>query len=434
MDLTKQPPRRPSNANMAGIVGLARMTDKGRGHNAETIGLYLYGADSKLDTSILQFVHMGFEEFADAADAMSDDDLSALVLEKAQRSEAEIEAFNHKNLTREPEDDSHRQILKERLAKYAPERTDIKTIFSSIELDDWGDFRDVDLTQRPPRSPYWRSVFGVMGAARMADKGRAAKIGKLGEYKYGEDSGLDRAILAFLGVGADEFVQAAYANPNDRELSEWIGERVQKTPPEICAFNASRAQFGRFGEVRERFMVRRAAVCGENTSAIDTFFDLIDYEDELSFGIVDLTRRAPRSIYDTSVGGVAGLARAIDKARAYNSDLLGEYWYGEDSGVDRGVLIFVGAKPGGFAEALKENGGDEEALAWLGEGLRTKAPEEIEKFNHDLWTMGPRNDHQWAFVRNVVGSLDPQRQDICCFAAMTVLDDKVYFARFKAGV
>jgi hypothetical protein len=115
MDLTKQPPRRPSNANMAGIVGLARMTDKGRGHNAETIGLYLYGADSKLDTSILQFVHMGFEEFADAADAMSDDDLSALVLEKAQRSEAEIEAFNHKNLTREPEDDSHRQILKERL-------------------------------------------------------------------------------------------------------------------------------------------------------------------------------------------------------------------------------------------------------------------------------------------------------------------------------
>ena len=27
MDLTKQPPRRPSNTGMAGLAGLARMTD-----------------------------------------------------------------------------------------------------------------------------------------------------------------------------------------------------------------------------------------------------------------------------------------------------------------------------------------------------------------------------------------------------------------------
>ena len=42
----------------------------------------------------------------------------------------------------------------------------------------------------------------------------------------------------------------------------------------------------------------------------------MDFDDEKSFGIVDLRRHAPRSIYDVSVGGVAGLARAIDKARA----------------------------------------------------------------------------------------------------------------------
>ncbi len=434
MDLTKQPPRRPSNAHMAGIVGLARMTDKARGHNAEMMGLYRYGADSKLDTSILEFVHMEFEEFAEAADSLSDEALARLVAEKAQRSQEEIDKFNRKHLEREPEDDLHRQMLKERLAKYAPERTDIKTIFASLELDDWGDFRDVDLTARPPRSAYWRSVFGVMGAARMADKARAAKIGQLGEYKYGQDSGLDKAILAFLGLAADEFMEAAYANPNDAELSEWIAERVQKTPPEICAFNAGRAQFGRFGQVRARFLERRAAVCGENTTDIDTFFDLNDYDDEKSFGIVDLTRHAPRSIYDTSVGGVAGLARAIDKARAYNSHLLGEYWYGDDSGVDRGVLAFVGAKADEFAAALKTQSGDSEVGVWLGERLSGKSTEEIETFNQQLWTAAPRNDHQWAFVRKVVGALDPKRQDICCFAAMTVLDDKVYFARLKAGV
>ena len=38
MDLTRQPPRRPSNDRVAGIIGLARMIDKARGHNAETIG------------------------------------------------------------------------------------------------------------------------------------------------------------------------------------------------------------------------------------------------------------------------------------------------------------------------------------------------------------------------------------------------------------
>ena len=112
MDLTKEPPRRPSNANMAGIVGLARMTDKARGHNAEKMGLYRYGVDSKLDTSILEFIHMGFEEFAEAADTLNDEALAALAVEKAQRSQEEIDEFNRKHVEREPEDDSHRQMLK----------------------------------------------------------------------------------------------------------------------------------------------------------------------------------------------------------------------------------------------------------------------------------------------------------------------------------
>ena len=38
MDLTKQPPRRPTNTSMLGIVSLARLTDKARAHRANTIG------------------------------------------------------------------------------------------------------------------------------------------------------------------------------------------------------------------------------------------------------------------------------------------------------------------------------------------------------------------------------------------------------------
>ena len=58
MDLTRQPPRRPSNAQVAGIVGLARMIDKARGHNAETIGEFKYGDDSGLDVEVLEFINM----------------------------------------------------------------------------------------------------------------------------------------------------------------------------------------------------------------------------------------------------------------------------------------------------------------------------------------------------------------------------------------
>ena len=66
MDLTRQPPRRPSNASVAGIVGLARMIDKARGHNAETIGEFKYGDDSGLDVEVLEFINMDAAEFAEA--------------------------------------------------------------------------------------------------------------------------------------------------------------------------------------------------------------------------------------------------------------------------------------------------------------------------------------------------------------------------------
>ncbi len=433
MDLTKQPPRRPSNAGFAGIVGLARMTDKARGHNAETIGLFKYGTDSGLDMEVLELVRMSAADFSEAVDTMDDDQLQTHVLEKARRSQEEIDAFNREHLEREPQDDLHRRLLEERLAKYAPDRTDIKTVFASIELDDWGDFRGLDLTQGPPRTPYLRSMFGLMCGARMADKARATKIGKLGDYKYGDDSGFDRTVLAFLELDAETFMEAAYANPNDIELSEWISERVQKIPPEICAFNAARAQHGRFGEARDRYVERRNEICPDRHD-IDTFFDLIDYDDEKSFSLVDLTRHAPRSIYDTSLGGVAGLGRAIDKGRAYNTHTLGEYWYGDDSGFDRAVLAFLDTTADTFAGALKIHESDEGVLGWLGERLNGKDEQEVSAFNHSLWTTGPSNDHQWRFVRNAVGELDAGRQDICCFAAITTLDDKVSFARFKAGV
>ena len=433
MDLTRQPPRRPSNAGVAGIIGLARMIDKARGHNAETIGEFKYGDDSGLDVEVLEFINMNAAEFAEAVDELDDEVLGVLALERAQKSQGEIDTFNEEHLTREPQDELHERLLVERIAKYAPERTDIKTVFASIELDDWGAFRDLDLTAQPPRSPYLRSVFGVAGAARMADKARAVTCGKLGEYRFGADSSQDAAILDFLGIEEDAFRQAAYENPNDDELSEWIAERCDKSAADKSVFNAWRANVGRYGEMHERLKMRRAEVAPERGD-IESFFDLQDLDDELSFGLTDLRRHPPRSPFDQSVGGLACLARMIDKFRAAHCNCLGEYWCGEDSGFDRAVLGFLGLDEEAFAEAIAANGTDEALVAWLGERLSGKGEEEKAQFNQRLLTASPRNDQQQSFLLNAVSRLDASRTDIESFAALTLLDDKVSFARLKAGV
>ena len=218
MNLRKQPPRRPSNLSMDGIVGLARMTDKARAHNDEELGEYWYGDKSGLDTDILEFIGVTADEFAEAADEQNDEALGKWVAEKAGKTQAEIEAFNASWLDAEFESDRGRQAWQDIVAKYAPGRTDIKTIFQTIDLDDWGSFWEVDLTKRPPRSPHCKDVGGVVFASRTADKARAARAGKLGEYTFGEESPGDRYLLSELGLSFDEFQEAAVNNPNDDEL------------------------------------------------------------------------------------------------------------------------------------------------------------------------------------------------------------------------
>ena len=202
---------------------------------------------------------------------------------------------------------------------------------------------------------------------------------------------------------------------------------------QISALNARLTNFGlRTPGYEERFAKRRSEVC-PGRADVETYFDLMDIDDQQSFGIVDLTRRPPRSPYDPSLGGLMGLARLIDKGRAYNSGCLGAYWYGQDSGIDRRVLEFLGVSQEGFAAGLKECPDDESVLEWLGE--RLQRPEgEIDACNEGLQLFGPSNDQQRAFLQGIVARLDPSRTDVDTFFAMAVLDDEITFARQKAEV
>lgn len=432
MDLSKQPPRRPSNLAVAGIVALARMTDKARAHNAELLGEYKYGEDSGLDREVLAFINMTAAEFADAAGELDDSALGARVLARAHRSPEEIAAFNGEHLQREPQDQLHVRLLQERLARFAPGRTDIRTVFASMELDDWGCFRDLDLTKQPPRTPYLRSVAGVVAAARMADKARATRAGLNGEYTYGNSSGIDRQVLDFLDIGPDEFMEAAYSNPNDAELTEWVTAHTGRTGPEVSAFNAELSARGKYPPVRERFLARRAQICPD-CDGVETWFDLIDVDDQQSFGVIDLTRRPPRSPYDRSLGGICGLARLVDKGRAQNAGLLGYYWFGADSGADRQVLAFLGLSADAFVAALQQHSTDAAVVAWLGDRL-TVSEAQKQEFNGRIQAAGPADETQRACLRREVARLDPARTDIQCWYAWMLLDDQITCARLRSGV
>ncbi|MDE0088406.1 MAG: DUF5069 domain-containing protein [Candidatus Poribacteria bacterium] len=426
MDLTRQPPRRPSNLGVAGIVGAARMTDKARAHNEETLGDFVYGDHSGLDRRILAFLGISADDFAEAADEYDDVALSTWMLEKGKKTDEEIVAFNQTELDRLPTDKKHQQLLKERLAKFAPDRTDIKTVLQSIELDDWGCFWQVDLIERPPRSARARDVAGICGVARMADKARAERAGKIGDYKYGDISGQDVRILEFLDISADDFQEAAVNNPNDIEIGEWVQANCDKSHEEIDAFNHAMVNRGPDETTRERFEARCQEVDPTRTD-ITTWVALQDLDDQLSFGIVDLNRRAPRSPNNIDVYGTVQLARLIDKGRAFIGNTLGSYFYGEESGIDRMMLGFLGVSPADFTEALKTLSTDAEVEAWLKEKY-PKSEADIKAFNEKMTQMGPETERHKAMMAKMLKKLGVDPSEINTWFAMMDLDDEKTFA------
>lgn len=426
MDLTHQPPRRPSNLGVAGIVGAARMTDKARAYNEETLGEYIYGESSGLDQRVLTFLGISADTFAEAAGEHDDTALGNWVLETSGKTAAEIAEFNDAALNQLPDTDAHRQRLKDRIARFAPGRTDITTVLQSMELDDWGSFWLVDLTAGPPRSARAKDIGGICGVARMADKARAERAEKIGEYVYGDNSGQDVRILAFLGISAADFQEAAVNNPNNLEIGAWVLENCGKSQDEIDAFNETLVNYGPNEATQERFNARIQEIDPSRTD-INTWVALQDLDDQLSFGIIDLNRRAPRSPYNTDVYGMVQLARLIDKGRAFNSNTLGAYFYGEDSGIDRATLTFLGVSATEFAEKLKTLSTDAEVEAWL-KADHPKSDADIAAYNEKMTQMGPTDERYKALMAKMIQRIAPDRTDINTWFALMLLDDEKTFA------
>ncbi len=249
---------------------------------------------------------------------------------------------------------------------------------------------------------------------------------KFGEYKYGDASGQDVRILTFLGVAADDFQEAAVNNPNDIELGEWVQEKCDKSQEKIDAFNHAMVNRGPDETTRERFEARRNDVDPTRTD-ITTWVALQDLDDELSFGIVDLNRRAPRSPHNTDVYGMVQLARLVDKGRAYIGNTLGAYFYGEESRIDRITLAFLGVSHADFTETLKTLSTDAEVEAWLKEDY-PKAEADINAFNEKMTQMGAETEKQKARMAERLKKIGADPTKIKTLFAAIDLDDEKTFA------
>ena len=90
-------PRDLLNKEVAGICGVARLTDKARAAHAGEIGSYKYGAASKQDMGILSFLGISAEAFQEAAVKIDNDvRLGAWVLDNCGRSDKDLSTFNRK--------------------------------------------------------------------------------------------------------------------------------------------------------------------------------------------------------------------------------------------------------------------------------------------------------------------------------------------------
>ncbi|MCY3914311.1 MAG: DUF5069 domain-containing protein [Chloroflexi bacterium] len=93
----------------------------------------------------------------------------------------------------------------------------------------------MDLTHEVPRSPY-EKLGGIVFLPRSIDKGRADLAGTLGEYVA--RTGRSERLFEFLGVSANDFLEALRDRPTDEDVWAWIAEHMTpRTPEEIEEFN-----------------------------------------------------------------------------------------------------------------------------------------------------------------------------------------------------
>ena len=91
------------------------------------------------------------------------------------------------------------------------------------------------------------------------------------------------------------------------------------------------------------------------------------------------------------LGGIAHLARFIDKIRLRNAGLIQDYNY-ITVGFDKHLIDFLKIDPTAFESRVLAGGSDQEVLAWIQAQAEPRTAEDIAQWNHILLSSRPKDD------------------------------------------
>jgi hypothetical protein len=141
MDLSRAFPRSPKQ-EMAGLVHLPRMSDKGRAYKENKLADYIFPCP--LDKIILSFLRVDAEVFANMTNDKKDDEISEWAKKQTEsKSEKDLEFINKQILERRPDSKDRLEYFNELRNKIDPSRTDVNT---------WADLIDLEEGRQPPKT------------------------------------------------------------------------------------------------------------------------------------------------------------------------------------------------------------------------------------------------------------------------------------------
>ncbi len=137
----------------------------------------------------------------------------------------------------------------------------------------------MDLTTSYPRSPR-QELGGFAHLARMIDKAKASRAGKLGEYIY--PCPLDRRLLDFLEITPERFSEAI-DKKKDEEIVEWVRKEMRpRSKEETAVWNKSFLSQSPDNDEKWAYFKKLRDSIDPSRTDITTWPDLLDLDEKRS--------------------------------------------------------------------------------------------------------------------------------------------------------
>lgn len=141
----------------------------------------------------------------------------------------------------------------------------------------------MDLRRNYPRSIKEKRS-GYVHLGRMIDKCRAVLAGTQGEYIY--PCPMDKQLLDFARLTADQFTEAVQARSSDQAVADWFVENAARhSQAEIEAWNNMMLTRGPDAEEKWAYFRRCLEAVDPSRTDITSWADLLDLEERRSVPI-----------------------------------------------------------------------------------------------------------------------------------------------------